>query len=488
MNKLWTILGLFISLACFLAACGGGSSQTAGSSSAAINASGNYSPTGSSDWPLFIYPQSGDTRVDSTQPIRWTSANNARAYQLQIGTTLGGNDIFDSGIITATSVPMPPLPPGAVSYARVRAIPTGWSDALAPGHWSRGTYTSFRTDDKTTASAFINVPANNILPTGAPLEWNPSPLALGYRVSVTGASIGSSGNSGLIHTTHIFIDAVPNAKVLATLETVYLTHTVSSQLSFIAAGGSTPSFIDQFAVVKKLTADVRLMADRDNQPYGGTPLAASAGASGLSAASCEQFMLVLLQVIAESNITLNVRELDVALQENGYDTHTLVEIQDTSTARWVMTDPTFGLVTLRSDGIPATSAEISAAARNQNWSALNFELLTPAADLYARDYYIDYPLLFIDVVAPTGSGLVQDPPASLGPYFDSLPLPVAAAAPASYAIQCASGANSATADLDDLPQTLPCGGSDGLSWVFSAYKIQPSNGAAAAWRLRRFVF
>jgi hypothetical protein len=495
MKSRYCFLSILLSTNIFLSACGGGFSQPAATTPVAPTAgTTNSQATRSSDWPNFIYPQPGDPNADVSQRISWTATNNARAYELQIGTTLGGNDVFDSGLITTTSVAMPRLPAGVMFHARVRAILNGWADDVPVGHWSRGAYTRFRTDDQTAASALTNVAADRPLPAGAPLEWSVSPLAVGYRIIVNGASFGTNGgaftvgandDSGLIHTTHIFLYAPPNGTVSATLETIYLTRTVSSQLTFTVAGGA-PSFADKYALGKKLTAEVRAMADRDNQPYGGTVLDDISDLEGVSAVSCGEFRAALQQVINEARTGLGTRALNIGLQNNAYDTHTLVEVLDDTTGRWLTLDPTFGLVSLRSDGSPATAAEISASARAQDWTALQFEFLTAAVDLYVRDYYIDYPLLYLNILT-SGSG-VQDPPASLAPYFDALPLPVAGRA--TYSLQCASGESSATADLDDATEVLSCDGPDQLTPTFLASSIKASAATSniSAWRLRRFTF
>lgn len=494
-----------VSIMAFLSACGGGGDSTAGAAFLAPNSTsattqlsvapaGTFVPQGSSDWPLFVYPQPGDPHVDVTQPVKWTAANNARGYELQIGTTLGGSDVFDSGVITTTSVAMPPLPAGVVLYARVRAVLNGWADAVPSGHWPRGSYTRFRTDDQTEASTITNVTSNGALAAGTPLEWNASPLAVGYQLKIEtmslplGLTLGVEGvPSGVIHATHALIVTPFSATVTVTLDTIYLTRTVSSQLTFVLTGG-TLSFEERYQLAKELTGDVRSMADRDNQPYGLTALDAIVNRLGFSAADCGDFETTLLQLIGESNVGLNARPLDVELEV--FDTHTLVEVLDNLSDRWVTLDPTFGLITLDSNGLPATSAEISTAARDQNWPALTFEYLTPAGTLYTNDYYIDYPLLFIDIELPDGSGLVQGPPTTLAPYFDALPLPVSGAQSA-YALQCAPGFDSATAQLNAMTQTMPCIGPDRLTGISWAYTIQPISGnasAAAAWQLRRFVF
>ncbi len=503
MTKSLLFSGISLPLSLLLISCGGGSTH-AGVTSAFSAASDfgaaapvSNGPAGSSDWPLFVYPQPGDPNVDITQAISWTAANNARAYELQIGTTVGGNDVFDSGIITATSVAIPPLPPLVVLYARVRAILNGWGDASPAGHWSRGSYTSFRTDDVTPASTFTNVGATKALPAGAPVEWTTSPLALGYRLVVTGAGLGTgapgngstTGDTGVIHTTHAFITAPANGKVSATLYTVYLDRTVSAQAEFTATGGA-PTFAEQYAFGEELTAEVREMADLDNQPYGASALALNTNVYGMSVASCPQFMATLMQLLQESQVGLTARTLNIGLRGNAYDTHTLVEVLDLASNRWITLDPTFGLVTLRSDGAPAMSSEISAAVRALNWSALSYSLLTPAGSLYANSYYIDYPLLYMNVELPDGSGWVQSPPATLAPYFDPVSLPITEAPVTNtYSLKCALGYTSATAQLNGAAQTLPCSGSDDLTPGFQADDIQLVDASTSvAWQLLRFAF
>lgn len=267
MTKRLLLIGFFLQLTLVFGACGGGANHAAPASPLATANFSNsalsdgFTPDGSSDWPLFVNPRPGDPKVDVTQPITWTPANNARAYELQIGTTLEGNDVFDSGIVTTTSVAMPPLPASVVLYARVRAILNGWGDASPAGHWSLGSYTAFRTDNVTPASTFTNVGPTKTLPAGAPLEWNANPLAVGYRLEVAGAmiagttasnfsfaDIGETGDSGEIHTTHAFIVAPTNGNVTATLYTIYLGgRTVSSRMQFTAVGGA-PTFAQQYAL------------------------------------------------------------------------------------------------------------------------------------------------------------------------------------------------------------------------------------------------
>src|SRR5205085_2648131 len=113
-----------------------------------------------------------------------------------------------------------------------------------------------------------------------------------------------------------------------------------------------------------------------------------------------------------------------------------VEVYDLPNNQWSVIDPTFGLIPHRnSDGGVATSADLSSAARAMNWSSINYELLTPAADAYARNYYLDYPSLFVNVYIPgSTTTLIQSPP-DIAPYYTSLH-GNSAAGLGYYALQC----------------------------------------------------
>lgn len=70
----------------------------------------------------FVYPRDGAQYVDSRIAFSWTAVAEAQAYYLKIGTTLGGNDILNSGVLTtqATSYQVSKiLPPGQTLYGRI---------------------------------------------------------------------------------------------------------------------------------------------------------------------------------------------------------------------------------------------------------------------------------------------------------------------------------------------------------------------------------
>ncbi|HEY7889319.1 MAG TPA: hypothetical protein VIC29_13955 [Steroidobacteraceae bacterium] len=480
-----------------LVGCGGGGS-TDGSGSGPVAA---YSPFSTAaglssgaaalpavnGWPQFVYPTSGQLSVDPSHPIQWSQVDNAYAYQLQIGTSPGANDVFDSGAIASTSISVPGLPQSGVLYARVRAVPKGWSPDSGTD-FSRAEYATFRTDSDVKGATFI-YPANAGMANAAtPISWTDESVAQGYRLTL-GSTAGGLDllDTGWIHTTLRVAPGLPaGITIYATLYTAYANNIQHQQKITFTVGDPSISSADIVAVARTLAANVREMADTDNQPHDLTPLVASVASEGDAVADCTAFTNTLLKQLADANITLQSRSLSVCFNTNSYDCHELVEIYDPDSTRWVTLDPTFGLYAVDSAGQPATAQEISDAARSMNFAEISYQYLTPSKDAYARAYYIDYPLLFLNVYQSNSQQLLEPQP-SVQPYFDLMGTSVAAPVSNYYAVQCASGSGSATAIWDGAAKTYTC--TDGFTPVFWALAVATGDpSAAAVWRLHRFVF
>ena len=57
--------------------------------------------------------------ADPLAPFAWTSVPSTTAYYLYVGTTVGANDVFNSGQVTVNSLYVPNLVPGTDYYARL---------------------------------------------------------------------------------------------------------------------------------------------------------------------------------------------------------------------------------------------------------------------------------------------------------------------------------------------------------------------------------
>jgi hypothetical protein len=438
----------------------------------------------------FAYPIAGQLLVDRTHAFEWNAVPGVLGYQLQVGTSPGGADVFDSGFITSTSVPVPNLPTAGVLFARVRVIPPGWPTTLdGIAGYPLASYLAFSTAADLSGSAFTYPQPGATLDADTPISWQTSPLARGYRLLI-GTSPGGRQllDTGTIVSSMRVVTGLPaGATLFATLYTHYPGRAIRSQAVWFVVGNPNPTTNGMLVAARALTAAVRGMADMLNQPYRPTPLVSAVVREGDATADCTAYTATLLTQLADANIPLTARGLDVCFNTNTYDCHELVEIYDPDKQRWITLDPTFGMYALNAAGEPATSGDLSTAARAQAFGSLSFVYLTPAGDAYARAYYLDYPLLFLNVYEPGSANLAQPAPL-LRPYLEQ-PAPSAGAVASAYALGCATGAASATANINGTDASYSC--TNDFTHVFYAYSVALDAGNptdASVWQPRRFVF
>jgi hypothetical protein len=160
-----------------------------------------------------------------------------------------------------------------------------------------------------------------------------------------------------------------------------------------------------------------------------------------------------------------------------------VEIFDPAQNRWLLADPTFGLTVRLADSRWATAQDVSDATKNSSWNQLRFQYLGPRGDSLVRGYYIDYPLLFLNI-SPTYPYWNAFSPL---PYYEELAgLPQGAGL---FAVQVYG-----VAELELLMSGSPGRlrtGIDGLSPIFAALSVSATP-ATPTWirvyRPRRFLF
>jgi hypothetical protein len=126
-----------------------------------------------------LYPASGATNVDVSQPMLWTSVAGAQAYELYLGSSVGGKDILDSGQLHTTSFQPSILPAGQVLFARL------WTELA--GRWIY-----IDTQFSTVPLAMLTTPlAGATAVTLTPnFAWTPVPGAQAYYLYV-GSAVGA---------------------------------------------------------------------------------------------------------------------------------------------------------------------------------------------------------------------------------------------------------------------------------------------------------
>jgi hypothetical protein len=429
---------------------------------------------------VFTYPLDGEIAVDRTRPATWTSVPNAQVYYLYVGTTIGAKDLVNSGEIQSTSFSIAGLPSDATLYARL------WTKTA--GVW-RHTDIAF-TADASTPIATIETPAHGEsgFDTARPFAWQPVAIARGYRLTI-GSTRGAKDlhDSGEIQVSRRFVPGLPvGTPLYGRLETKIDGQWLGSDFSFtVVANTLAPE--QQIEAAKAATGLVRDMAGVDNTALGWTQLARTI--TPRLTANCVDYATALLQVLAQMNLQLPARRLDVALSPYR-DEHTLVEIFRVDVQRWMVLDPTFGLlVTRTADGDWATAEDISDATRISRWSDVSYLAFGSLRDEYARSYYLDYPLLFVNVYHE-GQNRTSGQGGPVLPYMLERLLPISDTRQV-YVVGCSATTTTTTLNVDGVNRTIDCSGVDGLSAAFYASTITTVAQTAASTKTyvpRRFVF
>lgn len=435
--------------------------------------------------PLFTYPRRYQIGVDRFRAFEWTAVGNAEAYRLTVGTTAGGTDILDTGPISDRSAPVPNLPSTGTVFARIAA--------LVHGAWANFDI-AVRMDDALLSPTIV-------MPSGSystvdprqPLSWIADPVATEFRVSV-GTANGLSDVLLVESTRTAFrlVDDLPRGIPLyVEVAARYADGRSVSASTIIVIAAGLISFDERFAVAKRVAAEVRGMADANNMVRAVGNLRDVIRREGKVVANCASYTAALIAAMNDANTGLEARSTTACLNPNTFDCHTLVEVLDPARGIWVVLDPTFGLIIKRtSDGSLATIHDLSMAVRGSRWGDITYEFLTSLGGFYVRNYYLDYPLLFVNVYLPNSQAFIDTPPTTILDYYSY----VGSASTEGYdmyAIKCADGASVATILSDGARRTYTCSRLFALTPIFGASSVsliagdQPTSGI---WRVRRFVF
>jgi hypothetical protein len=438
--------------------------------------------------PALVTPRLGALGVPALTTVEWNRVVGADEFRLFLGSSLGAADYLDSGPTNELALDSVALPAESLVYARIHARVAGqWlsSDSI------------FTTESTPT-------PAELLTPTpgqqtgwdaGYGFEWTHAPLARSYELKL-GSSRGTDDivhASGLRATRRIVRNLPAGATLYGTLTTHFYDGSAQSQdFSFSVAQGLTGVDADDaLAAGLWATAWIRGMADADNQPDPTSVLADLVRARGNTGAFCTDYSAAMFDVMTDVGADIPLRYLNVCLNPNGFDCHTLIEAYYAPSDRWIVLDPTFGMTVGDAQTAKlAAASDIHQAVRNLAWDSVDYLFLTNYGDQFATSYYLDYPLLYLNVYLPDGSGYVTGDPPSVSPYFEYRGSSVSGA-PDAYALQCPLGKSSVSAAVDGRPLTLQCTSPDRFTRVFHAGSVSAQDGGAdplAVFRALRFAF
>jgi hypothetical protein len=159
---------------------------------------------------IFTYPTEAQTGVDTSKPFSWSSVPTANYYDLYIGTTVGGYDLADSGVLPANqlSYTVAALPTGPTLYAKI------W--VYANNVWT-GQSISFTTALPKTAVFTYPVDGQTAVDTTRPFTWSTSPTASYYDLMI-GTTPGGADlvNSGVVppNQSSFVVPALPAGQTL----------------------------------------------------------------------------------------------------------------------------------------------------------------------------------------------------------------------------------------------------------------------------------
>src|SRR5262249_29436610 len=154
----------------------------------------------------FVYPLNGATSLDPAHDFQWTSVPNAQSYVLYIGTSIGANDLLNSGALSQPSyhVDITTLPNNRTLYARVWTKVGGvWRAQDGGGRWVD---VSFTREPRNTPTWVYPTNGLTTLDLSRQFEWTTVENSQGYVLYI-GTAIGANDiyNSGLTLQTKVTV-------------------------------------------------------------------------------------------------------------------------------------------------------------------------------------------------------------------------------------------------------------------------------------------
>lgn len=439
-----------------------------------------------------LQPLHGDSGV-AAQQFQWGDVPGADAYRLEIGRLHGGTDVYESGLLQALSVDVPFLPDDTDLHARV------W--ARVNGRW-RASDSVFTTREapRGTNMEWQGDPATLHARDG--MRWSRNPLARSYRLRLgTGPGTSDLLDTGDTRTTMQLVEDLPvGVPLFGRIETRFIDGSASAEDFTFEVAEAEIGFSERLALAMQATADVRGHASTaDNLPARETLLYERVRSRAVDTANCTDYTDALFQALTHAGLGISARALNVCLNTNSFDCHTLLEVLQPGSGEWLMLDPTFGTSVLRAEtGQFASAADMFDALHAEAFEDVEYLPMVPESVEILDAYYLDYPLLFANVYRPNVSeGLALQAP-SISWFYESLGFaPVLSEG--FYAVRCPGGsAVEARADGSDWPPGTEVGtvmisctpGQEGMSRIFFATSLAPVDGEPAfeVFRARRYVF
>lgn len=435
------------------------------------------------------YPANGAMNIDPWATFAWAVSTNGMysvsqaSFTVWVGSSPGTSDVFNSGPVAKTHLFVPGLQGFTTYYVRL------WIQTPQGIAYSDSSFTTGRLIAHliTPADGSVNVdPFANFM-------WNSIPNAQQYVLKV-GTAPGAADvfNSYSLPAT---VTSIPVFGMLGgqvyyvqlSTELSGALYTVNS--SFLTAVQPALDPATLHSMVQSATQAVRMMTvGTSNTPMPGTLLGQVVAADGRTVAFCTEYAKTLVILLMGERIGVRIR---VSVLD-GAQTHEMTEYYDTSQSKWVVADPTFGIVFFNiTTGQYFGMDEMSAAVAGQNWSGIPYTLVTTYGTQVLNNYSLDPILLYLNPL-PTADQIVHLPlPNSSLPYL--IPHTAADIGQAAwYVFGFASPTDSATIS-DPKKGTIVLAAKNGSVWADIAYlhtgwTITSAPTGTAFYTVHRYLF
>ena len=423
-------------------------------------------------------PLDGATEVPTSGTFTWTAVEGAEAYYLYVGSVPGAKDLVDTGAMQRTRyTTFAHLPRQQTLYATI------WTRIFGKWYYHSS---SFTTKAGTSEASSMIFPTDGAMDVeiAQPFQWQEAGNSNIYRL-IIGSADGMADicDSGEIDISRYFVPALPTGQMLygQLLLRVGESWAVADRFGFTVSSQYISA--DTWIESAHWAADrVRRMADDANRPDSDTLL------DGLiypkANANCADYSLTLLVALDQMNMALDSRTLNVFFNY-GFDAHTLVELYNPDQQSWILVDPTFSLAMRRaSDGLWATAEDMMDSVRGMRWDDVLYVYLGNKADGYAKRYYMDYPLLFMNI---WNESMDYSQVPSIRPYFTQVSVPMLTYG--TYAIRT-SEPDVAHFTVQGIMYSIECMGVDNFSYMFHAESIDyvPEMTLFELYKPNRYVF
>ena len=421
---------------------------------------------------ILMAPKPERSVAGAMATFAWERVKGALQYRLQIWSETDGSDMVDTGPISKNRQDLPLPQTGMPLRTRL------WTNVS--GRWVRNDAVY------NPVTLFIHPQTGDkAVDNSVPFEWRAVWCSASYQLEI-GRSPGASDvyrsaqirNVNGIDTICHRVPALPIGVPLYARVVVNGTgRNITSESTFTVTTAGDMSATPMRLALWALNATLQMSAE-DGTARLGTRLEFFTEQQQRTTPLCNDYASSLLTMISEFNIGQS-RTLNVCLLNNGYDGHTLVEFFNPKQLEWVILDPTFGLTARRRrDGGWATAQDLQEAVRAKNWSSIEYL----SADSLTRAYYLDYPLLYLNVQPIQGS------PASILPYLTEVTGPVT-----EFGIYVIKGQKAGTVnvELDGVATPMTITDPDFLTRVFkgTSVKLLPSDsGPLKLFMVNRYVF